>query len=67
MKRWLVRVTESINHDYVVEAETREEALAVYENFDWRELSAKDIDGDSSWDSPWDVEEYELPQGMEAI
>ena len=58
MKKYLVRVTESINHDYHIEAETPEEAVNVYHSYDSDQLKALDLDGQAEWDSqPWEVEE----------
>lgn len=57
MKKFLVRVTESINHDYLIEADSREDALSIYDSYTSEQLVELDRDGDSSWDSPWDVEE----------
>ena len=59
MKKFMVRVTESINHDYIVEAENEDEAVEAYYRFNNDELKTKDVDGDSSWDRPWDVYEIE--------
>lgn len=59
MKQFMVRVTESINHDYIVEAEDEEGALEAYYNLTNDELKTKDVDGDSAWDKPWDVYEIE--------
>ena len=57
MAKYLFRVTESINHDYMIEAETEEEALTIYQNYTMEQLEELDLDGQSSWDSyPWDVE-----------
>lgn len=58
MKKFLVRVTEAINHDYEIEAESAEEAVNIYHRFTNEELKEKDLDGQSEWDShPWEVEE----------
>jgi hypothetical protein len=58
MKKFLIRVTESINHDYEIEAETKEDALAIYYSYDDEQLKALDLDNQSEWDShPWDIEE----------
>ena len=60
MKKFLVRVTESINHDYEIEAETEEDALSIYYSYDNDQLKALDLDGSSDWDThPWEVEETE--------
>lgn len=57
--RYLVRVTETINHDYVIEAESEEEATNIYQNYTMEQLRELDQDGQSSWDSyPWDVDLY---------
>ena len=57
MKRYIVQVTESINHSYEFEAENEEEALLAYERLTDVQLKSRDLDGDSSWDRPWDVYE----------
>jgi hypothetical protein len=55
--KYLVRVTETINHDYVIEAESEEDATNVYHNYTMEQLTELDQDGQSSWDAyPWDVE-----------
>jgi len=60
MKRYIVQVTESINHSYEFEAENEEEALLAYERLTDMQLKSRDLDGDSSWDRPWDV--YEITE-----
>lgn len=58
MKKFLVRVTESINHDYEIEAETKEEAVEIYHGYTNAQLKSRDLDGQSEWDAhPWTVEE----------
>jgi hypothetical protein len=58
--KYLFRVTESINHDYMIEAETEEEAMNIYQNYTMEQLQELDLDGQSSWDSyPWDVEKLQ--------
>lgn len=57
MKKYIVRVTEAINHDYLIEAESEDDALDIYYSYNDEQLKTLDIDGDVSWDSPWDVEE----------
>lgn len=60
MKKFLIRVTESINHDYQIEAETQEEALAIYYSYNNEQLKELDLDGQAEWDSrPWEIEETE--------
>lgn len=60
MKKFLVRVTESINHDYEIEAESAEEAVNIYHSYDNKQLEELDLDGQSEWDThPWEVEEME--------
>lgn len=59
MKKYMVRVTESINHDYLVEAEDEEGALEAYYSLSDDELKSKDLDGDSDWDKPWEVYEVQ--------
>jgi hypothetical protein len=60
MKKYIVQVTESINHSYEFEAENEEEALLAYERLTDMQLKSRDLDGDSSWDRPWDV--YEVTE-----
>jgi hypothetical protein len=60
MKKYVVQVTESINHQYEFEVETEEEALEAYARLNDAQLKTRDIDGDSSWDRPWDV--YEVTE-----
>lgn len=60
MKKYLVRVTESINHDYEIEAETPEEAVDIYHSYEDAQLKELDLDGQSEWDSyPWEIQEVE--------
>ena len=60
MKKFTIRVTESINHDYEIEAETEEEALSIYYSFDNDQLKSLDLDGQSECDShPWEITESE--------
>lgn len=57
MKKFLIRVTESINHDYEIQAETEEEALSIYYSYNDEQLKELDLDGQSEWDShPWEIE-----------
>lgn len=60
MKKYIVQVTESINHSYEFEAENEEAALLAYERLTDMQLKSRDLDGDSSWDRPWDV--YEVTE-----
>ena len=57
MKKYIVQVTESINHQYEVEAENEDGALDAYDRLTGAQLKSRDIDGDSGWDRPWDVSE----------
>lgn len=57
MKKYLVRVTESINHDYEIEAEDADAALEIYYSYTDAQLKSRDLDGQSDWDRPWEVEE----------
>ena len=60
MKKYLIRVTESINHDYSIEAESQEQALAIYYSYNNDQLKELDLDGQAEWDThPWDIEESE--------
>lgn len=60
MKKYIVQVTESINHSYEVEAENEEQALDAYDRLTEVQLKTRDLDGDSGWDRPWDV--YEVTE-----
>ena len=57
MKKYIVQVTESINHQYEIEAENEDGALDAYDRLTEAQLKSRDIDGDSGWDRPWDVSE----------
>ena len=60
MAKYLVRITENINHDYEIEAESPEEADRIYRSFTNEQLVELDLDGQSEWDSfPWDIEKLE--------
>lgn len=60
MKKFLVRVTESVNHDYEIEAESEDEALAIYHSYNAEQLKELDLDGVGEWDAhPWEVEELD--------
>lgn len=59
MKTYIVRVTENVNHEYLIKAESEQAALDIYESFNYDDLKEKDEDGSASWDSPWDIEEEE--------
>ena len=60
MKKYIVQVTESINHQYEFEVETEQEALDAYDRLTEAQLKSRDLDGDSGWDRPWDV--YEVTE-----
>jgi hypothetical protein len=56
MKTYEVQVTETINHTYIFEADSSDEALLAYERLDNDQLKTLDQDGQSCWDSkPWDI------------
>jgi hypothetical protein len=57
MKKYIIQVTESINHQYEVEAEDEDGALEAYDRLTDAQLKTRDLDGDSGWDRPWDVTE----------
>jgi len=59
MKTWIVRVAETRDHEYEIDAETAEEALKIYDEYGDDQLKELDIDGNVSWDSPWDIDEKE--------
>ena len=54
--KYTLRITESINHDYEIEASCEEVALEIYQSYDDEQLKALDLDGSSDWDTyPWDI------------
>jgi len=54
--KYTLRVTETVNHDYEIEAECEEEALEIYQSYDDEQLKTLDLDGSSDWDThPWDI------------
>ena len=57
MKKYIIQVTESVNHQYEVEAEDEDSALEAYDRLTETHLKTRDLDGDSGWDRPWDVTE----------
>ncbi len=57
MKKYIIQVTESVNHQYEVEAEDEDGALEAYDRLTDAQLKTRDLDGDSGWDRPWDVTE----------
>lgn len=58
MPKYILQVTETINHSYAIEAETEEDALTVYYSYDNAQLETLDQDGQSVWDTyPWDISE----------
>lgn len=59
MKKYMVQVTESINHCYLIEADDPDDALEKYYGLSDDDLTALDLDGGSEWEKPWDVAEVE--------
>jgi hypothetical protein len=59
MKKYIVQVTESINHRYLIEADDPDDALEKYYELSEEDLYALDLDGGSEWEKPWDVAEVE--------
>ena len=56
MTKYTLRITESINHDYEIEAGSEEEAINIYHSYNDEQLKTLDKDGSSDWDTyPWDV------------
>ena len=56
MKKYIVRVTETIHHEYEVAATSEEGALVAYDKLTETDLVELDLDGSVGWDVPWDVE-----------
>jgi hypothetical protein len=60
MKTYRIQVTETINHSYLIAADSVEDALNIYHNYDDTQLKELDEDNQACWDAhPWDVEEVE--------
>lgn len=59
IKKWLIHVSETIDHCYEVEAENEEQALEAYYRLSDEQLESADLDGGRNWDTPWSVEESE--------
>jgi len=60
MKKYMVRVTESINHDYEIEAESEQDAIDIFHRYNDAQLKELDLDGQAEWDAhPWEVYEVE--------
>jgi hypothetical protein len=57
--KYMVYVTESIDHSYEVEANSREEALEIYYTYNTDQLKQLDLDANVTWDKPWGIEESE--------
>lgn len=56
MAKYLVRFTECINHDYMVEADSPEDATNLVKNYSDQELKELDLDNSAVWDTyPWDI------------
>jgi len=59
MPKYAVYVTESVNHTYIIEAESAEQAEQIYYSYDDDQLKSEDSDGSTGWDSPWEITLYE--------
>lgn len=59
MTKYIVQVAENINHSYLIDASSEAEAMEIFQNFDDAQLKDLDEDGQSGWDSPWDISETE--------
>lgn len=60
MKKYLVRVLETVEHEFELEASSPEEAENVYLNMNFKELQRLDCgNGQGHWDMPWAIEEIE--------
>jgi hypothetical protein len=56
MAKYLVRFTETINHDYVVEADSPDDATDIVKDYSDEQLKELDIDNQATWDNhPWEV------------
>jgi hypothetical protein len=57
VKAYAVRVSETIDHMYIIHAYSKDDALFQFASLTDEELKKQDVDGNSSWDSPWNIEE----------
>lgn len=57
MKQYAVYVTENVNHTYIIEAESEEQAEEIYYSYNDDQLKSEDSDGSVGWDSPWEITE----------
>ena len=65
MKKFLVRVCETINHDYEVWAESIEDAEYKFLNMSHYDRINNDLYGGEGghWDTPWEIEELPVMDG----
>jgi hypothetical protein len=57
MNKYVVHVSEVIDHRYEIWADSKDDAREKFDNLSMTELITMDMDGQSSWDTPWDIEE----------
>lgn len=56
MAKYRISVTETIHHEYSIEADTPEEAEAIYYSYNQEQLKEFDLDGSDDWDKPYEIE-----------
>ncbi len=56
MATYIFSVTETVHHQYSIEAETQEEAEAIYYSYNQDQLKEFDLDGSDDWDKPYEIE-----------
>lgn len=55
--KYRLQISESVNHDYIIEANSEEDAIKIYHNYTTEQLQELDLDGQSMWEPyPWDIE-----------
>ena len=59
--KYTVEVEETVQHLYVLEADSPEQALEAYKALEGWQIKAYDLGGDTSWAQPHDVYPANLP------
>ena len=58
-KKYIVSVTEEIEHIYEIEAESKEIAEEIFYSYEDDQLKDLDLGGAITWGKPWDISEDE--------
>lgn len=59
MAKYIIRVSETIEHNYTIEADSAEEAKTKYECMTYDELAEVDEINCAGCDTPWDIDKVE--------